>query len=129
MKASRDSWELSPRHYLTIGEPPLAAPPGAINVTSVFTNLLLIGAASRRVLGLLTSLDVGEGAFPDLACTETNIAHVHAALLREDVNGLLAYHMLIPREYSESAWASILHAGREVGMCPAGLAAFDLLRT
>jgi heterotetrameric sarcosine oxidase gamma subunit len=122
------SWALSPRHFLTIGEPPLTAPKAAVDVTGALTNLLLIGPQSRRVLAMLTSLDVRETALPDFACSETKIAHVHAALLREDVKDLPGYHIVIPREYSESVWTSILHAGREFELCPAGLAALELLR-
>jgi glycine cleavage system aminomethyltransferase T len=76
---------------------------------------------------MLSSLDVSETALPNLTCAGTRIAHVHVFLLREDRHGLPGYHLLIPREYSESVWTSILHAGSEVGICPAGLAALELL--
>jgi glycine cleavage system aminomethyltransferase T len=126
--SSCSSWKLSPRHYLTVGEPPLAMPKGAVDVTGAYTNLLLAGPAARRVFSLLTSLDASETAVANLACAETRIAHVHALVLREDINQLPAFHLLIPREYSESAWTSILHAGGEFGIRPAGLGALALLR-
>jgi glycine cleavage system aminomethyltransferase T len=122
------SWKLSTRRYLTIGEPSLGALKAAIDVTAAFTNLLLVGPNSRKVLGMLTSLDVGNTALPDRTCAQTRIAHVHAAILREDIKHVLAFHVLIPREYSESAWTSILHAGIEFGICPVGLEALELLR-
>jgi glycine cleavage system aminomethyltransferase T len=127
-RTSRLSWTLSPRHYLTTGEPPLTAPRGAVDVTGAYTNLLLLGPSSPRILRLLTSLDVGEIALPNYACTETTVAHVHAKVLREDVSRLPAFHVLMPREYSESVWTSILHLGGEFGVSPAGLEALRLLR-
>jgi glycine cleavage system aminomethyltransferase T len=127
-RVSRYSWTLSPRHCLTIGDPSLTHPKAAVDVTGAYTNLLLLGPHSRRVMELLTSLDIGEAVLPNLACTETKVAHVHAAVLREDIDHLPAFHLLIPREYSESAWTSILHAGAEFGICSVGLAALELLR-
>src|SRR5262245_13006465 len=40
-------WQLGAKHYLIFGEPPLDPPLGAIDVTSVFTSLRLVGPRSR----------------------------------------------------------------------------------
>lgn len=125
--ASSCSWRLSPRRYLTIARHPMTPPEGSVDVTSVYTNLLLAGPNSRRVLGLLTSLNVNKEALPNLSATGAKVAHIPAFLLREDIGALPAFQILIPREYSEDAWESILHAGAAWGICPAGLAALSVL--
>jgi glycine cleavage system aminomethyltransferase T len=120
-------WRLASNHYLTIGEPPLEAPAGATDVTCVYANLLLAGPHSRDVLAKLTSLNCER--LPNQSCGQASVAHTHAVVLREDLGSLPAFHLLVSREYSESVWESILHAGYEFHLHPFGLRAFELLRT
>ena len=124
----RNGWMLGARHYLTAGDPPLEAPPGATEVTSVYANLLLAGPKSRAVLGKLTSLRVSDDRLPNGACAQTSLAHVHAILLREDLPQTAAYHVLISREYAESVWEAMLHAGQEYHLRPFGWKALELLK-
>ena len=56
------------------------------------------------------------------------MAHVHAVVLRKDLKGILAYHLLVSREYGESVWESVLHAGHEFHILPFGLQAQRLLQ-
>jgi glycine cleavage system aminomethyltransferase T len=127
IQPKRQWWLLASAHYLSIGEPPVEPPLEATDVTSVYANLLLMGPRSKDVLAKLTSLDCESLA--DQSCAQTGIAHVHAILLREDVHSLPAFHILVSREYAESLWQSILHAGHEFDLVPFGLRALDLLRT
>lgn len=120
-------WRLSSSLYLAIGEPPLDPPLEAVDVTSVYANLFLAGPHSRDVLAKLTSLDCQ--ALPNQSCGQASVAHAHAIVLREDLNSLPAFHLLISREYAESVWESILHAGHEFHLQPFGLQALQLLRT
>jgi glycine cleavage system aminomethyltransferase T len=124
----RNGWLLGAHHYLTIGDPPLDPPSGATDVTSVYTNLLLAGPRSRDVLSKLTSLRLSDDALPTGGCAQASVAHAHGTILREDFPQLPAYHLLISREYAESVWESILHAGHECHMRPFGLKALELLR-
>jgi glycine cleavage system aminomethyltransferase T len=126
MQPKQQWWRLASAHYLSIGEPPLEPPLDATDVTSVYANLLLIGPRARDVLAKLTSLDCESLA--DKSCAQTSVAHTHAILMREDVNSLPAFHILVSREYSESVWESILHTGHEFDLAPFGLRALDLLR-
>ncbi len=122
-------WRLSSSRYLTIGEPPLEMPADAADVTSVFANVLLAGPHARDVLGKLTSLRLLEEALPNLSCAQAGVAHTHAIVLREDLAGAPAFQILIGREYGESVWESMVHAGREFQLRPFGLKALELLRT
>ena len=107
----------------------LSLPPAVYmtDVTSVYAQFLLAGPRCREVLSKLTSLNVSEKGFPDISCRQTSLAHVHAIILRKDINQILAYHVLVSREYGESVWDSIMHAGHEFGLAPFGVKALELL--
>jgi glycine cleavage system aminomethyltransferase T len=122
-------WPLGRDHYLVVGEPPLDPPPGATDVTSVYANLFLAGPQSRAVLGKLTSLNVSDARLANLSCAQASLAHVHSIVLREDIGSLPAFHVLFSREYGESVWESIVHAGHEFHLQPFGLGALALLQS
>jgi heterotetrameric sarcosine oxidase gamma subunit len=86
------------------------------DVTSAYAQFVLTGPRSRDVLRKLTSLNVSDRRLPNLACAQTSLAHVHALVLRKDLPSIPAFHLLITRDYSESIWKSLLHAGAEFGM-------------
>jgi sarcosine oxidase subunit alpha len=141
-------WVTGQLHYLLTCEPPAldavkerlqqfqnagaeASPPApiyAMDVTSVYTHLLLAGPRSREVLGKLTSLNLSENARRNLTCAQANVAQVNAIVLRKDLNGMLAYHLLVGRDYGESFWESVLHAGHEFHITPFGLQALELVQ-
>jgi len=127
-RPDRNGWFLGADHYLTIGDPPLDAPPGATDVTSVYANLLLAGARSKDLLAKLTSLRLSADALPNGSCAQASVAHAHAIVLREDLAQTPAYHVLISREFAESVWESIGHAGHEYELCLLGLQALELLK-
>jgi glycine cleavage system aminomethyltransferase T len=141
------SWDLGPLHRLVTCEPPArnailerlealqadgsdgsGIPPIYMtDVTSVFAQFLLAGPRSRQVLGKLTSVDAAERSLPDLSCRQTSLAHVGAMILRKDFDGVPAFHVLVSREYGESVWDAMLHAGHEFRLSPFGLQAQQLL--
>ncbi len=129
---SQPFWCLGRNHYLVLGEPPLDPPSGATDVTSVYADLFLAGPGSRAVLGKLTSLNVANTALPNLCCAQASLAHVHTIVLREDIGSIPrsipGFHFLISREYGESVWEAIVHAGHEFHLQPFGLGALELLR-
>lgn len=139
------AWLLARRQYLVTCEPAAGeivrarleqlqaagagspAPVYVTDVTSVYCHLLLAGPLSREVLGKLTSLNVSESARENLSAAQATVAHVHAVILRQDVAGIPAFHLLVGREYGESVWESVLHAGHEFHMTPFGLEAQKLI--
>jgi len=125
--AGPNSWHLGAGHYLSVSESSKVLA-GGINVTSVYTSLRLAGPRATAVLGKLTPLNIGGSALPNMSCAQATLAHVPTIFLREDIGSLLAFHLLITREYAESIWQEILHAGHEFHICPFGLEALRLLR-
>jgi len=138
------AWCLGPQHYLITCEPPqtealtatllalrgsrdlsLPLPVYLTDVTSVYAQFLLAGPRSRDILRKLTSLNVG--ALENLACGQASLAHAHCILLRDDFQQLPAFHLLVSREYGESIWDAILHAGQEFQLSPFGVKAFEFL--
>jgi glycine cleavage system aminomethyltransferase T len=142
------SWVLGPLHRLVTCEPSardgvterlqrlqavgsdLSLPPPiyVTEVTSLYAQLLLAGPRCRQVLGKLTSLNLSEGSLPDLSCGQASVANVHAIILRKDLDSIPAYHLLVSREYGESVWDSVVHAGHELRLSPFGLQAQQLLK-
>lgn len=140
-------WQLGACHYLATCDPgereavleqihslgggtselDLPPPVYCTDVTSVYAALMLAGPASRRVLRKLTSLNVSEAALPDGGCAQAGLAHVHAIVLRRDLGGLPGFVLLVSREYAESVWEAVLHAGHEFHLTTFGLEATRLL--
>jgi glycine cleavage system aminomethyltransferase T len=121
-------WRLAEGRYLLTGEPGIEPPPDAIDLTSVYTNLLLAGPRSRDVLGKLTSLNTSPERLPNNSCAEASVGHVHTIVLREDLPGVPAYHLLVTRDYAESFWEALMHAGHEFALTPMGLQALERMR-
>jgi sarcosine oxidase subunit alpha len=140
------SWALGRLHYLVTCEPSERSgvlerlqgiqaagsePSPSIyvtEVTSVYAQFLLAGPRCRQVLSTLTSLNLSESSLPNLSCGQSSLAHVHAIIMRKDLDGIPAYHLLVSREYGESVWDCVLHAGREFRLSPFGLEAQQLLK-
>lgn len=121
------SWPLGSNHFLTVSEPPLDPPISVVDVTNVYADVLLAGRYSKNVLAKLMSVDLSHKALPNLCCTQANVAHTYAIVLRDDLPRFSAYHILISREYSEGVWESIIDAGHEYDLHPFGLKALELL--
>ena len=93
------------------------------DVTSNFTAIQLVGPHSRGLLRKLTALDLRPAQFPDLSCAQGSLAHVHALVLRADIQAHLAYQVHCGREFGAHVWDALLDAGEEFGVRPFGLAA------
>ena len=120
-------WRLGANHYLIVGETLMDPPSGGTDVTSVYANFRLVGPMGRGVLSKLTSLNLSDVAVPNLACAQANVAHVHGIVLRKDIGSTPAFYLLVGREYAESVWQSIAHAGDEFHLCAFGLEALQSL--
>jgi glycine cleavage system aminomethyltransferase T len=133
LEARARSWPLGPAHLLVTCDPDALAPtPNGVwmtDVTSVYAQFLLAGPRSRDVLRKLTSLNVSERALPDLGCGQAAVSHVRSIVLRQDIGGVLAFHLLTGREYAESMWEAVEHAGHEFGLAPFGLEALGKLNS
>jgi len=123
------AWSLGPQHFLITGppnNPAMIAPPASVtDVTSVYAQFLLAGPRSVDVLRKLTSLNAT--TLPKLVCGQASVAHVPGRVLREDIGTIPGFHILVSREYGESVWDAILHAGHEFHIAPFGLKALEFL--
>jgi heterotetrameric sarcosine oxidase gamma subunit len=128
IQPARHGWRLSAGRYLAIADPPLGTPEGAVDVTSVYANLLLAGPRSRDVLGKLTSLNTSEERLPNGSSAQASVGHVHCIVLHDDLPQVPAYHLLVTRDYAESFWEALLHAGHEFPLRPFGWEALERLR-
>ena len=97
------------------------------DVTSAYAAFLLAGPRSRDILRKLTSLNVSDTALANLSCGQASLAHVHARILRQDFPQCPAFVLMVSREYGESVWDSLLHAGEEFHLTPFGLRAHEIL--
>jgi glycine cleavage system aminomethyltransferase T len=122
------SWRLGANHYFNFTIPSANSGATGIDVTSVYAALHLVGPRAREVLGKLTSLNLSDAALPDKRCAQASLAHVPAIFLREDIGPLPAFYLLITRDYAESGWEAILHAGHEFNLCPSGLESLRALQ-
>jgi glycine cleavage system aminomethyltransferase T len=93
----------------------------ATDVTGGYACLLLMGTDATAILAKLTSADLRDSAFPSGSVTQSPVALAPGILWRDDRSGLPAYNVLIPRDYAESVWASLLHAGEEFDLAPIGV--------
>ncbi|MBI2194918.1 MAG: hypothetical protein HYU36_23305 [Planctomycetes bacterium] len=134
-------WRLAAGHWLVLARPEGGA--GALeglqaaerqlpclhvtDVTSVYCALLLAGPRSRDVLEKLTSADVSDSGLPNQGAAQAGLAHVHAAILREDRGPLPAYLLLVRRDVAESVWDAVNEAGGEYGLIPFGFSAAEHL--
>ncbi len=80
---------------------------------SPYARFLIAGPNSRALLSKLTSLNL------DLATAHGTVAHVRSLVTRHDRGFVLE----VPRDYAESVWEAILHAGEEFHIAPFGLEA------
>lgn len=95
------------------------------DMTSVFADFVLAGPHSRDILAKLTSLNTGKLA--NLACAQASVAHANCIVMRQDRSGIPTFHLLPVRDYAESVWESILHAGHEFHLAPCGFRALEAL--
>ena len=122
--AVEDGWFVPLRYSTADQEAQTAASGVAICDLSHFhdhlsphARFLIAGPRSRALLGKLTSLN------PDVASAYSSLAHVRTLVTRHP----LGYLIMPPRDYAESVWSAILHAGEEFHIAPFGLEAYRRL--
>ena len=98
------------------------------NVTSAFGAVNVAGPKSRELLSRLTDADVSNAAVPYLGTLHAKVAGVPALVLRIGFVGELGYELHYPSEYGEYLWATLLEAGRDLGIVPFGVEAQRILR-
>ena len=100
----------------------------AIDVTSGFCGVAIVGPAAQGLMNRITDLDTSASVLPDLTCVQSRFADVQGLLLRRDVKGIAMYQLYAGREFGEYLWGELVETAREVGGGPVGTEALLSLR-
>lgn len=134
-------YRLSGEHYWLIATPSRAAiveqwvTEHARGMCAHVTNnvsgtayLSLQGPKSRDILTTLTDTDLSTSALPYYSLVQTMVAEVPTLISRTGYSGELGYELYYPRDYAEHMWDSLIAAGSDFGLKPAGLGALRSVR-
>ena len=90
------------------------------DVTSAHAGFALLGEHAEEVLRRLTSLDVSSPSFGEGTCAESELAGVHALLVRPPARAVPEIAAYVAWDVSEYVWESMLRAGGDLGLAPVG---------
>ena len=97
-----------------------------VDVTGAHAGFCLRGPALEPVLRPWTALDVSDAALPLASCAETNLAGVHAVLVRTPEPDCL--YLYVAWDLGEHVWMRLLDSGTPAGIQPIGVTAWETLR-
>jgi len=98
------------------------------DVTSGYAQLNVQGPRSRELLQSLTSVDLGNAAFPFRAAREIDIGYARVLCTRITYLGELGYELFIPTDQAVHVYDEVVEAGGRFGLVHAGLRALGSLR-
>jgi glycine cleavage system aminomethyltransferase T len=97
------------------------------DLTFALAQFGLAGPNVEQTLRQLTPFDVRRTAFPEGACAETNLAGVHALLVRPADQVMPSVRVCVGWDVAEYVWERLLEAGASNGLVPAGTEAWERL--
>ena len=100
----------------------------AVDVTSGFAVLGLMGPKSRQVLSRLTDADLSNAAFPFATSRPIDIGYARARASRITYVGELGWELYVPTEFVQGVFDCLTEEGAAVGMRLAGYHAMNSLR-
>ncbi len=89
--------------------------------------LLLTGEATSSMLAKVCGVDMRPKAFPDGWIAQTSMARINAIVIRSDLGGTRAFHVLADSASAEYLWFCLHDAMAEFAGCAVGLAALRAL--
>ncbi|MBT4888422.1 MAG: GcvT family protein, partial [Rhodospirillales bacterium] len=98
------------------------------DVTSGVTQINVQGPNSRKLLQALTSVDLGNEAFPFRTVREIDIGFARAQCVRITYMGELGYELYVPSEQAVHVYDRLVEEGENHGLKHAGLRALGSLR-
>jgi glycine cleavage system T protein len=107
---------------------PEAARAVAVDVSSAYAVLGLMGPRSRELLGQLTDADLSSAAFPFGASRIIDLGYARVRASRITYVGELGYELYIPTEFAPSVYDLLIAAGAPFGLRLAGYHALNSLR-
>jgi dimethylglycine dehydrogenase len=114
-------------HWLT-GHLPPGSDVRIENLTTRLGTLIVVGPRSRELLGLLTTADLSNAAFPWLSVRTIGIGSTRACAIRVNYVGELGWELHIPNEHLLAVYELLWEAGERFGIGDFGLYAMDSLR-
>jgi glycine cleavage system T protein len=100
----------------------------AVDVSSAFTVLAVMGPRSRELLSALTDADLSNEAFPFGSSRIMNLGYARVRASRITYVGELGWEIYIPSEFAQSVYDEIVRAGTAYGLAHAGYHAMNSLR-
>jgi 4-methylaminobutanoate oxidase (formaldehyde-forming) len=98
------------------------------DVTSAFAVLGLMGPHSRTLLSRVTKISLDNTSLPFGSFREISIGHATVLASRRSYVGELGWELYVPTEFAVLVYDSLVHAGADLGLAPAGYYAIDSLR-
>lgn len=120
-QATRDA------HWIT-RHAPAAACATVTDVTSAFAVLGLMGPRSRTLLSRVTDALLDTTNFPFGSVREISIGHATVLVSRRSYVGELGWELYVPAEFAVLVYDTLVEAGADLGLAPAGYYAIDSLR-
>ena len=81
------------------------------------------GALAPAMFAKICGIDLRPHKVPDLSIAQTSVAKLTGMIIRDDLPGTLAFHLLADSASAEYLWDCVIDAMAEFGGRPAGLAA------
>jgi 4-methylaminobutanoate oxidase (formaldehyde-forming) len=100
----------------------------AVDVSSAYAVLGLMGPCSRELLATLTDADLDSAAFPFATSQTIDVGYARVRASRITYVGELGYELYIPTEFVQSVYDEIVAAGKAFGLRLAGYHALNSLR-
>jgi 4-methylaminobutanoate oxidase (formaldehyde-forming) len=100
----------------------------AVDVSSAYAVLGLMGPRSRELLATLTDADLSTAAFPFGTSRIIDLGYARVRASRITYVGELGYELYIPTEFAQSVYDVIVSAGGDFGLRLAGYHALNSLR-
>ncbi len=100
----------------------------AVDVSSAYAVLGLMGPRSRELLATLTDDDLSNAAFPFATSRIIDLGYARVRASRITYVGELGYELYVPTEFAQSVYDVIVGAGGSFGLQLAGYHALNSLR-
>jgi heterotetrameric sarcosine oxidase gamma subunit len=100
----------------------------AVDVTSAYAVLGIMGPRSRALLESVTGEDLSNAAFPFGASREIEIGYAKVRASRITYVGELGWELYIPTEFARNVFGAIAGGGSDFGLKFAGMHAMDSCR-
>ena len=101
-----------------------------ISTTDGWAQFAVAGPNSRALLSkVVDSMDLSNGAFPFMACSECTVfGGTPARLFRISFSGELAYEIAVPARYGHAMMGALMQVGEEFDAVPYGTEALGVMR-